>query len=151
MNGNSKVMPAIIIGGIFALIFVGLGILIRGEFKEEKPLRSVSEGSEYNATSTLQMTGTDVKTDVDWLVDYDQYHGTILGSIIVATTTGHQLKIKNATTTSADGFYTNSSSTIATLPANLPQRTYTFDIYLDKGLVLDFEAGFCGDYIITWR
>jgi len=151
MNQNSKLLPAIIVVGLFALLFFAVGFFVGKEkYQSEEQLSGVSISHEYQATTTDQIIGG-CKGDVDFLVAYNQFAGTTLGSITVVSTTPHVLRLKNATTTSANGFYTNSSSTVATLPANTPQGTYVFDAYLNKGLVLDFEAGFCGGYIITYR
>lgn len=136
---------------MFLLIaLLGIGYLVLFD-KQEISLSSVNVSAEYVPTSTAQMEGGCSIADQDKLIQYFASHPVTLGQVTVVSTTNHIVRIKNATTTDPDGFYTNSSSTVALLPAGLPQGTYTFDAILDKGLVLDFEEGFCGDYIFTFR
>lgn len=130
------------------IVLLGLAAFVA---YQERDFGGVPITHEYNSTNTEAMTGSDCKADVDHLISYNPYSQTTLGSVIVASTTDQQVRIVNATTTDSDGFYANSSSTVATLPANLPAGTYTFDVTLDKGLALDFEDGFCGGYVFTWR
>lgn len=137
---------------IFLLVaLLGIGYLVIKQGKIDPSLGSVAVSAEYIATSTGQMEGGCGISDKDKLIQYFASHPVTLAQVTVVSTTDSIVKIKNATTTLATGFYTNSSSTVATLPANLPQGTYTFDAILDKGLVLDFETGHCGDYIFTYR
>ena len=115
----------------------------------EPPLGGGNEPGE--ATSTQQITGVDCKTsNLHWLVRGGYYGSTILESVTVVSTTPFSLEIVNATTTTGTS-YNGASSTVAVLPADLPQGTYEFNTWLDKGLVLQFQNGFCGDYIFTYR
>lgn len=72
----------------------------------------------------------------------------MLGSVIVASSSIGSLIIHDATSTED-----MASSTIAIFDNdnNATAGTYVFDTILTRGLILDFEAGFNGSYIITWR
>lgn len=152
----SKTITSIITLLLLIILF-GVGFLVLDKLttQEEPPTGGVNITHEYQATTTAEMAGGlgagTCMGDVDHLIAYNQYSGTTLGSVTVVSTTPHALKIKNATTTAATGIFAGSSSTVATLPASLPQGTYVFDTYLDKGLAIDFDDGFCGGYVFTWR
>lgn len=106
--------------------------------KQERPAPgSVMPGGEYIATTTVGMGAT-----------HNKIRGslTTLGSIIVASSSATTFKIWNATSTTDIA-----STSIGTLKASIAEGTYTFDVELPRGLVVETPAGFNGNYTITWR
>jgi hypothetical protein len=138
MNQNTKLLPAILIVGGFALAFAVIGYFIG---TEPSGYGSVQRANEYHATTTELMTAGEKH-----LINTD---GTTLGSVIVASTSPQQVTIYNATSTSA--YSISVADKIVTLDNTIGSGTYTFDIYLPDGLVIDIPAGYDGSYTITWR
>lgn len=69
-----------------------------------------------------------------------------LGSMVVNTTHATIIRVYDGTTaTSSD------ATLIASLPASAVVGTYTFDVAVKKGIVLDVPAGFDGNYTVTFR
>ena len=150
MNENSKWLPSIIVVGIFALAFSFVGFMIARDYYKAG-MGSVGVTNEYQATSTIGITGTTYKAaQTRHLVQAATYGSVTLGSVVVASTTQNAMSIYNATSSEAviDGTY---GTLITTLPASTPQGTYTYDIEMNAGLVLDLAEGFGGDYTITYR
>ena len=69
----------------------------------------------------------------------------VLGSVVIVKTSATALAVYdgNGTTTGA--------TLISTIPASVAAGTYTFDVAVQKGVVLGGSAGFTGDYTITYR
>lgn len=149
---NNNVVPFLIITAIIG----GLGAFgyfcitgVKTEFaKEPIEVGSVNIANEYHATTTVLITGTTYKgAQTRHLI---QTGITTLGSVVIASTTQNVMAIYNATSSEAvvDGTY---GTLITTFPAGAPQGTYTFDIVLGDGLVLDLASGFGGDFVVTFR
>ena len=84
-----------------------------------------------------------------------------LGSVIIAsssvavagTNTG-RLRFFNATSTTMDSnpiAHGVASSTGIVFDDATVAGTYTFDTVFDKGLIIELEKSFSGNYIVTWR
>lgn len=128
-------------------VLVGIGYLI----SDKTEFGSVGVTDEYQATSTIGITGTTYKAaQTRHLVQASTYGSATLGSVVVASTTQNAMLIYNATSSAAvvDGTY---GTLITTLPAGISQGTYTYDIEMNAGIVLDLAEGFGGDYTITYR
>ena len=128
-------------------VLVGIGYLI----SDKTEFGSVNVTAEYQATSTIGITGTTYKAaQTRHLVQASTYGSATLGSVVVASTTQNAMLIYNATSSAAvvDGTY---GTLITTLPAGISQGTYTYDIEMNAGIVLDLAEGFGGDYTITYR
>jgi len=150
-----------VVSALVITYFAVTALISKIEIVQEPPSGSVMRSGEYHSTSTYAgvdgLLGGGCRTDGDVLVNYNVDNPTTLGSVVVASTTSHAMRIKSATSTVEQTGHV--STTVALLPASLPQGTYTFDIDMTRGiyatrthgLVLDFEDGFCGEYIITWR
>lgn len=117
-----------------AALFAGLAVLLGGGYT----LGSVQQASEYHATTTASMTaGSHVQI---------QTGQSVLGSIVVASSSDTTFKVWNATST------TDIASTSPTeLKASIGENTYTYDINMSRGIILELPSGFDGDYTITWR
>lgn len=104
---------------------------------------SVTVGNEYKyaqysgaiATSTLIRTGT-----------------AVLGSVIITEDSATAVTFWDATSTEAvtAGVY---ATKVAVMQAALTEGTYTFDLQLDRGLVMVSTDGytFAGDWTVTYR
>ena len=154
----SIIVPAaIIIGLMVAGYFIISGM--KSEIKE--PIGSVQRGGEYHATSTADMEGgaafgSQIRRQLasttpigSAIVGDESLPAPILGSVIIKSSTPYSLTIRNATSTTD-----KASTTVAILDnadGNVTVGTYVFDLIMDRGIALDFESGFDGSYIITWR
>ncbi len=102
-------------------------------------LGSVTVGNEYNAR---QLTSADVGSSTV------KTFGGAIGSVVIASTSPSTGSVNfYATSTTA----TSSADLIFSIPANMDEGTYTYDVSFGKGLLIDVTAGFNGDYVMTWR
>ncbi len=105
---------------------------------------SVSLANEYKSTTTATMNGsgaTTARTQISI-----QSGESVLGSVVVSSTTNATFKIWNATSTTDIA-----STTALTFSASPANGTYTYDVSLTRGLILEFPSGFLGSYTITFR
>jgi hypothetical protein len=128
-----------IISLIAIMFVVTLGII---SFKKDNTAdASVDFGSyQYKVASSSSASAT---------VPYKVVAGNnkILGSIVVASSSGVRLRVyDNALATS-----TATSTMIADFKANIAEGTYTFDVAVQRGIVLDVPAGFNGVYTVTYK
>jgi len=102
-------------------------------------------GGEYKATSTITMGSSTMK-------QIFVGSGT-LGSVVVAGTSSVALRVwDSATSTSASSTNPiNASSTIVQFNPEVTTGTYTFDVSIYKGLVIELPTGFNGSYTVTFR
>lgn len=143
---NEKVVVEV--GSEQAQHYFGLGYKLWVKESIAQPeVGSVARTGEYKATSTASWTAGVHKM-------LQSSYGTqnaVLGSVVVASSApaiaNKWVKLWNATTTATD----LASSTITRFPPNLAAGTYTFDISLNRGLVVDLPAAFQGDWVITFR
>jgi hypothetical protein len=70
--------------------------------------------------------------------------GGTLGSVIINTTHATIIRVY-------DGTATSTGTLIASFPASAVVGTYTFDVAVSKGVVVDIPSGFAGNYTITAR
>lgn len=123
------------------VIAIALGFAISQVYnKQTQIVGSVSQASEYHYTSGF---GTSTGAAARSVVNVGT---TILGSIVIASTTNSVFTIKDATST-----IDTASTTVITIPAGAPAGTYTFDLILSRGLGIDRPASFFGEYLVTWR
>lgn len=75
-----------------------------------------------------------------------------LGSVVVFVPSA-----ASSTAPTTLGFYdgtgtaTSSSELLFTVPTSTPAGTYTFDVYVDNGLIVDVPRAFNGQVIVTHR
>ena len=134
------VVLSIAIGGYFAI----QGIM--SKIDVDVDLKSVEYANEYHATNTANFIA-----DTTFIISsVDQGRAATLGSVVVVSTTAFWVEFYDATSTAAhaDGTYTVK---IATLESSITEGTYTFDIALQRGLVVVNETGYDGSYVITTR
>lgn len=136
MSTKGKFLLAII------SVFIVLGALIViGHKTPGRPTEgSAVLGNDYIATSSASIwagiphviaTSTNIQS---------------LGSVIVTTTDASVVQIMDATS-STDV----SSTTIAQFQASPALNTYTFDVRILRGLIINTVGGFAGRYTITYR
>lgn len=68
----------------------------------------------------------------------------VFGSMIISSSTGQAISVY-------DGTATTTGTLIATFPASATVGTYTFDVSVRSGIVIEGKAGFNGSYVITHR
>lgn len=71
---------------------------------------------------------------------------TLLGSVVIASSSAATITIWNATSTTD-----TASSTFATIKASLTEGTYVFDAVLERGLVVEMGASSNGSGAITFK
>lgn len=132
----NKLLKALVI----LAVTVAFGSLIAVINSDSNNLGSIGVGQEYHATTTSDMTANEKHA----------VNAYVLGQVVVASTSDHQVALYDATSTDAvtDGTF---STRIGTLDNNISEGTYTFDAKLDNGLVVDLPSGYDGDYIILYR
>lgn len=124
---------------ILSVIILGVIVISALEIgRTSQAPGSVGVGNEYSATSTATMT-TVMNTI---LVN----RPVTLGSIVIASSSSKTLTIWNATST-----IDTASTSVAVFKANTVEGTYTFDVSLPRGLIIQTPAGFDGSYTITYR
>ena len=126
---NNYILP------IFAFV---IGVMVGYLFVTNAPVGSVSVSNEYNATTTDSTSAGTVSVLTN--------RGCTVGSVVIATSSGGTLTIKNATSQTD-----TASSTLVLIPINTIAGTYTYDVTCDRGLVLEIGSGFDGEYVVTWR
>jgi hypothetical protein len=119
---------------LFSLVVVS----IYSNLKAEPAIGSVIQGSEYQATTTVYMqAGTQRRILAN--------AGTV-GSIVVASSSATTFKVWDATSTTDIA-----STTVVHFVASPTMGTYTFDVALTRGLVIELPTGFNGSYTVTYR
>lgn len=142
------------------LLFASLFLIVGGFFynQNQPVVASVSQASEYR--STMATSGL-ASASVARLVQTGQ--GT-LGSVVITSTSATTFTVWDATSTATTTYQTatlrpdltEASSTtygrqVAAFKASPGENTYTFDVSLYKGLVLEVPSGFNGSYTVTYR
>jgi len=125
-------MKNVIIGLMVGIALIG-GLLYGYEQKED--LGSVNIANEYHYASSTGAGAVLVQTG-----------HTVLGSVIILEDSAHAFTISNATSTTD-----LSGTVVGVIEASAPHGTYTFDISLSRGLVIEPAASFAGEFITTYR
>jgi hypothetical protein len=123
---KDKLFLGLIVIAIFA---TALAIF---SMNSNKALGSVAVSNEYLATTT-DATWSGATTSGDCKADIagGMASSTVLGSIIVSSTSNADIYVYDATTTRSHGAH--ATTTIAAFP-NVVAGTYTFDVALKRGL-----------------
>lgn len=122
---------------ILAMVAFVLFVGVTSHKPVEPAYGSVTVGNEYNATNTASMTVGPrlLKTGP-----------SVLGSVIVASSSATTFKVWNATST-----LDIASSTPVIFVASPVNGTYTFDASFERGIVVELPTGYNGAYTVTWR
>lgn len=137
-----------VFAAIVAVLLIGL---FAYAFLQKDPVYgSVSVTDEYMATTTASNSNTYGNTISD-----DKVLATsslTLGSVIITGANTGVWNIYDATTSNVLlRAQASSSLLIASFPASLAAGTYTFDIRVKDGLLIDLQAGIMPTTTITWR
>lgn len=137
---KTNIKPAMLIAGTIALLAL---ILL---FKQSAPVYgSVSQGSEYQGTTTTQGS---------WLSDGQvKTSNGALGSVVVTGANTGVINIYDATTsdpTKRAASLSSSTILVASIPTNAVAGTYTFDRLLFYGLLVNI-VGTVPTTTITFR
>lgn len=126
-----------------AISLLSLGIFVTAfsffTFNTDKAGASVVDSGTYrfkNITSTnaSSTAGVSVKSK-----------GGTLGSIVVASSSpAGVFRVY-------DGIATSTGTLVASFPVSAVAGTYTFDVSVDTGIVLDVPTTFNGNYTVTYR
>jgi len=124
------------------LLYVGLiGAILFIKTGTVNSFGSVQRANEYQATTTtaLGFAGRQVT-----LISNTQ---GAFGSVIVASSSpAGTISFKDATSTTDVA-----STTLASFPITPTAGTYTFDAVVLRGLIVETQTGFAGNYTITYR
>lgn len=116
------------------IAFLGVLIVL---FGGSATLGSVNQSNEYHATTTSAIA------DGHWVLQTGQ---SVLGSVVVASSSATTFKVWNATSTTDIA-----SSSPVQFGASPADGTYTFDIVMSRGVVIELPANFDGSYTVTYR
>lgn len=129
MTLTKKSLLSLIIAGA---VFIGflMGLIY---FKDASQAgASVQIGNEYQGTTTdATWSGATALGDCKTSGSGGMASSTVLGSIIVSSTSNADIYVYDATTTTSHGAH--ATTTIAAFP-NVVAGTYTFDVKLKRGL-----------------
>lgn len=132
---------------IVAVVLVGLMVIGTVWFtmtRGDKKLGSVVQGNEYRSTTT----------PVSLVAEYvNPVSGpSTLGSVVWTLTTGGAAsKVTLYDATSTDTALVYGTTTIASFAAAPTAGTYTFDIALYRGLLIEYTSGLRSSSTITFR
>lgn len=140
MKAKTNILPAVLFAG--AIVLLALVLLFKNT---QSTHASVSQGSEYQGTTTTQGS---------WLADgLLKTTGGALGSVVITGANTGVINIYDATTSDPSKRLASLSSStilIATIPTNALAGTYTFDRLLFYGLVVNI-VGTVPTTTITFR
>lgn len=69
----------------------------------------------------------------------------ILGSIVIASSSNTVIRVYDGITATSTG------TLIGTIKAGVSEQTFTYDVNVNKGIILDMPQTFTGVYTITYR
>lgn len=138
---DKKINKLTWLGAITLIIVVVIGFKA---FNQEFPVGSVAVGNEYKSVRVGSLTAS---TTSGTLVQAGQ---KVLGSVVVPVTSGQTIDIYDCAT-GANFASTTLSTKVATIPTSAVSGTYTFDIQLNRGLVLFASTTPSTETIITYR
>ena len=137
MENSYKIIAGL---AVVAILSLAINAFRDVENTADNPLGSVQQSSEYQASSTTENMA--VASPVVLKSD----DASVLGSIVVASSSAGIITVYNATSTTD-----TASTTFVSLSSNLTPNTYTFDAIIPRGLIIELGTGFDGEYVITYR
>lgn len=120
----------ILIGGVIVMVVL-IGLVFRGSPIAQKTLGSVTAANEYIASTT------DTQTRFNNYQVIRKGPGT-LGSVVITTTGTSPFNLYDATSTVTNGEW--ATTTLASFPASPTVGTYTFDVNVVKGILVEFTG-----------
>ena len=128
---------------LFAFVLIVIaGISLIGK-REVTTLGSTVVGNEYQATTTYSKLSLPLFNTRQTLISNSP--GT-LGSVIITGAVAGPMIFMNATSTTDIA-----STTIVVFPASTAVGTYTFDLVITRGLIVESLAGLMPTSTITYR
>lgn len=131
------------------LAFLAIALILGIIFSQrpDQAIGSVVRTGEYQATTTNSMTGDAILAARTMrLIQTGQ---STLGSIVVSSTspsTVAPVRVWNATSTTDIA-----STSVVLMPTASANGTYTYDISLTRGLIIELPGGYNGAYTVTFR
>lgn len=144
------VLKIILLSAVTAIV-VSFGLFgLKPEITVENPFSGVTQGDEYNATTTALSAVYGSQTG-SVLLKTGQ---GALGSVIVTGAATGIINFYDATTTNINlraSSKATSTIHVASIPASLAAGTYVFDAVFTDGLYLELVSGNMPTTTITWR
>lgn len=134
----NKILSTFIVIG---LLVVGFGVY--SPRQTGKSLGSVVQSGEYQATTTYSKLGVPLFGTNQTIISNNS---GVLGSVVITGAVAGPMRFMNATSTTDV-----SSTTIAVFPNSTAAGTYTFDLVVTRGLILETTASLLPTTTITWR
>lgn len=121
-----------------------LALVIAGSYVLNKP--SLVEGSISIGNGYMYKTITSSNASSTSPMSIKVQGTTILGSIVVASSSATNIRIYDATVSTSTG------TLITPIKAGVSEQTFVFDINPKTGgILIDVPAGFNGSYVVTYR
>ncbi len=127
-------------------IVIGLLVVVFGVYSPKptgNSLGSVVQSGEYQATTTYSKLGVPLFGTNQTIISNNS---GVLGSVVITGAVAGPMRFMNATSTTDV-----SSTTIAVFPNSTAAGTYTFDLIVTRGLILETTASLLPTTTITWR
>lgn len=142
-------LERILLGSVVS-VFVLLGFSLFYIQETKHAEASVSQGSDYQSTTTVQArTGVAIASPT--VVGNTGLGGGTFGSVIITGANTGIINIYDATTTVNGGITQYATTTLATIPASTVAGTYTFDIHYRYGILIELQSGLMPTTTITYR
>lgn len=125
-----------IIGSIIAIAILGIALNV-----PDKVFGSVPFGMGYMFKT---ITTSNASSTAPTVVRVRGGAG-ILGSIIVASSSNTAIRVYDGLTSTTTG------TLIGTIKAGISEQTFTYDVNVNYGIILDMPTTFPGVYTITYR
>lgn len=128
---------------VVAILFV---FTLAFSFQPQKAQSSIGDSSYgYQATTTKSaVLGVTLTSPQTLSLGFG-----VLGSVIITGKNTGTIYIYDATSTNAHSDYVG-TTTLAIIPSNAPEGTYTFDALYTRGLVVE-SSGLVATSTITWK
>lgn len=126
------------VGLVIALILVSIYIQ---SVRTEKALGSVMPGGEYTATSTGTQAGFPNYRNAlrsDFRSGYGTTTPGTLGSVVITNPGTSRFCLHDATSTATNAENLSGTTTIACFGASAPAGTYTFDMAVQRGVLVEY-------------
>lgn len=134
----NKILSALIVIG---LLVVGVGVYSANPTGNS--FGSVMQSGEYQATTTYSKLGVPLFGTNQTIISNNS---GVLGSVIITGAVAGPMRFMNASSTTDI-----SSTTIAVFPNSTAAGTYTFDLIVTRGLIVETTSGLLPTTTITFR
>lgn len=133
----------ILLQSVLTVVVVAVVAVMFGLFQAQSAVGSTVVGNDYQAN---QITSADIGTS-----SVKSLSGAV-GSIVVASTSAAGAVNLYAISSSTSPTATSSNTLIFSFPSvTTDEGTYQFDVEFPGGILMEVQAGFNGNYIMTYR